>query len=83
MACADKNMGLGFLGPKKGADIRFKRKFRWTFRVDGICGGLKKIEEHYVKLASRPNLTIDETEIIIGIRKNKDLECFIFFNVYY
>jgi len=62
MACV-KNMGLGKLGAAgKVADLRFKRKFRWTFTVEEVCGG-GIIGESYVKLASRPNLTIDETEI--------------------
>jgi len=66
MACIGPDglggMGLGKLGAAgQVADLRFKRKFRWTFRVDNVCGG--NIEEHFVKLASRPNLTIDETEI--------------------
>lgn len=53
------NMGIGKLG---GSQLIFKRKFRWTFRVDEICGG-QSVEEHFVKIASRPNLSIEETEI--------------------
>lgn len=54
-------MGLGLLADP---DLIFKRKFRWTFRVIGICGDDSKyITENFVKLASRPNLTIEETEI--------------------
>lgn len=53
-----QNMGLGQLG---GADIVFKRKYRWTFVLESPCGGV--VPEHTVKLASRPNLTIEETEI--------------------
>lgn len=34
----------------------FKRKFRWTFKIEGI-------PTHFVKVASRPNISIDETEI--------------------
>jgi len=52
-------MGIGALG---GSRLIFKRKFRWTFRVDEICG-TKSVEEHFVKLAARPNLSIEETEI--------------------
>lgn len=51
-------MGLGKLG---GSDIVFKRKYRWTFVLQSPCGGT--IPEHTVKLAARPNLTIEETEI--------------------
>jgi len=53
------NMGIGRLGFD---NLIFKRKFRWTFELYDICGG-KKIPPHYVKLAARPNLTIEETEI--------------------
>jgi len=68
-----EGMGLGKLGAAgQVTDLRFKRKFRWTFQVNDICKGSSSsissgtsssIGEHYVKLASRPNLTIDETEI--------------------
>lgn len=51
-------MGLGKLG---GSDIVFKRKYRWTFVLISPCGGV--VPEHTVKLAARPNLTIEETEI--------------------
>lgn len=54
-------MGLGSLG---GANLIFKRKFRWTFEVFNICGVAgRKIPQSFVKLASRPNLSIEETEI--------------------
>jgi hypothetical protein len=52
-------MGIGVLGD---ANLIIKRKFRWTFRVENLCNG-GQIEEHFVKLASRPNLTIEETEL--------------------
>ena len=51
------NMGLGPLGKD---DIIFKRKFRWGLTID-TCANT--IDEHLVKLASRPNLSIEETEI--------------------
>ncbi len=54
-----QSMGIGRLG---GRDLIFKRKFRWTFRVENICDG-QSVEEHFVKIAARPNLTIEETEI--------------------
>ena len=54
-----EGMGLGRLG---GNDIVFKRKYRWTFEVKDICGG-GKVPAHVVKLAARPNITIEETEI--------------------
>lgn len=51
-------MGLGDLA---GPDLVFKRKYRWTFQVEPNCGPV--IPAAFVKLASRPNLTIEETEI--------------------
>lgn len=54
------NMGIGALG---GSTLVFKRKFRWTFRVDDLCLGLGSVPEYFVKLAARPNLSIEETEI--------------------
>lgn len=54
-------MGIGVIGQP---DMVFKRKFRWTFEIFGYCDNEKnKIPEHFVKIASRPNLTIEETEI--------------------
>lgn len=57
-----RNMGMGLLS---STNAIFKRKFRWTFQVDDICSGSKNysIPESFVKTASRPNLTIEETEI--------------------
>lgn len=52
-------MGMGKLGFN---NVVFKRKFRWTFEVSDICGGLS-VPKDYVKLASRPNISIEETEI--------------------
>jgi hypothetical protein len=52
-------MGLGKLA---GPDLVFKRKYRWTFQIFPSCGN-QPIPAHFVKLASRPNLTIEETEI--------------------
>jgi hypothetical protein len=53
-----RDMGLGELA---GANLVFKRKYRWTFQVVTNAGD--KIDEYFVKLASRPNVTIEETEI--------------------
>ena len=41
-------------------NLIFKRKYRWTFEVTWAG---QKIGKNFVKLASRPNLTIEETEI--------------------
>jgi hypothetical protein len=56
------NMGIGELGSPK---LVFKRKFRWTFAVDRDCesAGQPHIPEYFVKIAARPNLTVEETEI--------------------
>lgn len=53
-----RDMGLGLLG---GEEVVFKRKYRWTLEIETPCG--TDIPEHFVKLASRPNLSIEETEI--------------------
>ncbi len=52
-------MGIGRLGFDNTV---FKRKFRYTFELFNICGA-QRVERWYVKLASRPNLSIEETEI--------------------
>lgn len=54
-------MGIGIIGRP---DIIFKRKFRFTFEIFGFCDNQKNvIPEHFVRVASRPNLEIEETEI--------------------
>lgn len=53
------NMGIGALGFN---NTIFKRKFRYTFEVAGICG-FGYIPPSFVKLAARPSLSIEETEI--------------------
>ena len=50
-------MGLGRLG---GENIVHKRKFRWTFEVRRTGGG---VPASFVKMAARPNISIEETEI--------------------
>ncbi len=52
------DMGIGLLG---GNDVVFRRKFRWTFQV--ISPDRFKTAPNWCKIASRPNLTIDEQEI--------------------
>jgi hypothetical protein len=51
------NMGLGVLS---NANTIFKRKYRWTFSLETGCG---IIPETIVKVANRPQIDIDETEI--------------------
>lgn len=58
-------MGIGRLGD---ANLTIKRKFRWTFEITGFCsdgqGNVRNlIPQHFVKVASRPNLSIEETEL--------------------
>lgn len=56
-----KAMGIGVIGQP---DKTFKRKFRWTFELLGMCDNQKNVvPEHFVQIASRPNLEIEETEI--------------------
>lgn len=57
------NMGIGKLGQH---NLVFKRKFRWTFELTpylGNAGGTQNKLVSYIKLASRPNLSVEETEI--------------------
>lgn len=56
---ANQNMGIGQLGFN---NLIFKRKFRFTFALQNICGS-QSVPPYYVKVASRPNLEIEETEI--------------------
>jgi len=55
-------MGMGQLG---GGDVSFKRKFRWLFAIQTDCRTVNNgfIPPTVVKLAARPNLTVEETEI--------------------
>jgi len=56
-----KPMGIGVIGQP---DVVFKRKFRWTFEIQGFCNNQKNVvPEYFIKSASRPNLEIEETEI--------------------
>jgi len=52
------NMGIGRLG---GENLIHKRKFRWTFQIDLANGAF--VPASFVKMAARPNLAIEETEI--------------------
>lgn len=51
------NMGIGSVGLPSTI---FKRKFRWTFEVL-FCGS--SIPADFVKIAGRPNFSVEETEI--------------------
>lgn len=50
-------MGIGKLGDP---DKIFKRKFRYTLKIETPCG---EIPEWFVKTAARPQLDIEETEL--------------------
>ena len=59
------NMGMGRLGSNQ---IIHKRKFRWTFEVlrngVGDDGRVSRgVPASFVKVAARPNLNIEETEV--------------------
>lgn len=59
------NMGMGKLGSNQ---IIHKRKFRWTFEVLRFASGddgrpARGVPASFVKVAARPNLNIEETEI--------------------
>lgn len=55
------NMGLGKLGTSQ---IIFKRKFRWSMKIEYCTGGSNfTVAEEFVKVGSRPQLDIEETEI--------------------
>ena len=54
-----QQMGLGQLA---NHDLVFKRKYRWTFSLKPYCQDTF-IPEAFVKVANRPSLTIEETEI--------------------
>ena len=51
-------MGLDGL---RNPNLIVKRKFRWTLSINTPCQGV--IPEYSVKLASRPNFTVEETEL--------------------
>lgn len=53
-------MGIGNLGFK---NLIFKRKFRYTFELFDICQGKQSVPRHYVKVAGRPSLSVEETEV--------------------
>ena len=56
-------MGIGNLGFK---NLVFKRKFRYTLELQDICAGSgqpQTVPKHYVKVAARPNLSVEETEV--------------------
>lgn len=59
MANDCKTMGVGELG---NADAIFKRKFRWGLTAVSENGTID-INEHFVKVAARPSITFEETEI--------------------
>jgi len=59
MALNPQPMGLGLLG---NSNLIHKRKFRWTFEINGV-GCPFQVPASFVKVAARPSLSIEETEI--------------------
>lgn len=56
-----QNMGIGALGFN---NTIFKRKFRFTFEITRICGNEGRfVPASFVKVAARPSLSIEETEV--------------------
>ncbi len=54
-------MGLGEIG---NPSLKFKRQFRFTFEINGFCNNASnRVPEHFVQVAARPNLQIEETQI--------------------
>jgi hypothetical protein len=58
-AAPSSGMGMGSL--VDGGTV-FKRKFRWGMSINPGCVGVQ-IPEYMVKVAARPNLSIEQTEI--------------------
>ena len=60
---AVSGMGVGLIGIGD-PNIIFKRKFRWTLQItgNGSCGGATS-PPYFVKVASRPSIQFDETEV--------------------
>lgn len=57
------NMGIGLLG---AADTLLKRKFRFLFGIQyctGTASNQKSVGASFVKTASRPDITIEDTEL--------------------
>lgn len=53
------NMGIGALGDQ---NTLLKRKFRFLFGID-FCNHSKQVSPSFVKMASRPDITIEDTEL--------------------
>lgn len=58
------SMGMG-IGPVGVGDpnVVYKRKFRWTLEILGTGGCKFRVPPYFVKVAARPNLSFEETEI--------------------
>ena len=59
-----KQQGMG-IGPVGVGDpeVVFKRKFRWTLEVIGGGNCPFRVPAYFVKVAARPNISFEETEI--------------------
>jgi len=57
------NMGIGVLG---AGDTLLKRKFRFLFGIEfciGSANASRRVGASFVKMASRPDITIEDTEL--------------------
>lgn len=59
---AQQGMGIGTIGIGD-PNVIFKRKFRWTLEIEGQGSCQFRVPPHFVKTASRPSFTVEETEI--------------------
>lgn len=62
------NMDIGFISGERGKTSVFKRKFRWTMSIGDYSGGqvgdgAASQYMWYAKVANRPTLTVEETQI--------------------
>jgi hypothetical protein len=59
------NLGYMGIGALMDQDTVFKRKFRWTMYLQPNCPQLanRDIDVWFVKVASRPSISFDETEL--------------------
>lgn len=59
---AVQGMGIGTVGIGN-PDVIFKRKFRWTLSIESNGGCYFNVPPHFVKVAGRPSISFEETEV--------------------
>lgn len=57
-----QGMGIGTVGVGD-PNVTFKRKFRWTLDINGYGQCPFRVPPYFVKVAARPNISFEETEI--------------------